>query len=219
MKTWAFVALMALSVPARISQADEPAANAPATRAPAATAAKAAADSKVEVVAPGTAAAAAPAANEDWRFVWKDGMWWYYMPDQSWMVHVDGGWQSYDTYAAAVVARAAAQTQAALQAQVARNEALQLQQYSQARRSTYYSNRSNYYSRPRMSVGIGVGSGALYLGSPGAYGPGYGYPYGYPYGSGYGSPYGYGGRYPYGMGGYPGYYGGNRSGFSIGFGF
>jgi hypothetical protein len=218
MKTWAFVALMALSVSARMSQADEPAATAPATTAPAATAAKAETDAKVEVVAPGTAEAAAPAGDEDWRFVWKDGMWWYYQPDQSWMVHVDGQWQSYDTYAAAVVARAAAQTQAALEAQVARNEALQLQQYSQARRSSYYSSRNNYYSRPRMSVGIGVGSGALYLGSPGAYG--YGSPYGYPYG-GYGSPYGYGygGRYPYGMGGYPGYYGGNRSGFSIGFGF
>ena len=178
-----------------------PAALSPATAAPATSApAAASADANVQSSGPVTAkdnAEAAPAADDDWRFVWKDGMWWYYMPDETWMVHQNGAWTKYDP-----AAMLAAQQQMQLQ--------MQQQMYSRqnvyAQPSRGYRGYSNsYYNRPRISIGIGTGG----------YPSGYGYPYGGGYGGyGYGSPYGY--SSPYG-GGYPGYYGG-RSGVSFGIG-
>lgn len=153
-----------------------------------------------------TPTAASP-GDDDWRFVWKDGLWWYYLPNETWMVHVDGQWQTYEAFAAAIDARAQAEA-AARAAAAAEAAALRAQQYAyaQQRRAYAYSNR-NYYNRPRISIGVG-----------GGYSPyGYGYPYGY--GIGPGTPYGYGYGYPYGSNsGYPGYYNRGRSGISFGIG-
>ena len=30
-----------------------------------------------------------------WRFVFSDGMWWYYQPDKSWVYFQNGGWQNF----------------------------------------------------------------------------------------------------------------------------
>jgi hypothetical protein len=32
----------------------------------------------------------------DWRFVYSNGMWWYYQPDNSWTYYQNGSWQNYD---------------------------------------------------------------------------------------------------------------------------
>lgn len=190
--------------PAALPPAALPPAKAtPATTAPAASApAAASVDAKVNTAGPVTTKdepEATPAADDDWRFVWKDGLWWYYMPDETWMVHQNGAWVKYDP-----AAMLAAQQQMQLQ--------MQQQMYSRqnvyAQPSRGYRGYNSYYNRPRISIGIGTG--------------GYPYGYGYPYGGyGYGNPYGYGspyyGRYPGYYGGSPGYYGG-RSGVSFGIG-
>lgn len=42
------------------------------------------------------------AAAPDWRYVFHDGRWWYWMPNSSWMYWDHGGWQN---FAAAGVSR------------------------------------------------------------------------------------------------------------------
>ncbi|MGC3968534.1 MAG: hypothetical protein QM775_14485 [Pirellulales bacterium] len=216
MKRFGLLGLFAVALVVDPLHAADPAADAPAPKVVAPVEATIAPETATEIVTPGTATK----AEDDWRFVWKDGLWWYYMPDESWRVHVDGQWITYDDYSAAY-----AQAQAEAQSQAQAAAAARAQQYysSLPRRSSYTYSTRGYDNRPRVSVGIGLGSGSLYLGSPYS---GYGYPYGYPYGGGYGSPYGYGNGYPYGGygtgyrgfgGGYPGYYGG-RSGVTFGIG-
>ncbi len=140
-----------------------------------------------------------------WRFKQHDGRWWYYMPDQTWVVYSNtkNAWVKYDpaTFAQEFPAPA----------------------------PSSYAYRGGY--RPRSSVNLYLGGGRGY--APYGYGAypygGFGYPYGgfgYPYGGGFG---GYGGSGIYigrGIGGYGGYggYGGGyggygRSGVGIGFGF
>jgi len=41
-------------------------------------------------------------ANNDWRYVWHNGQWWYWTPENRWMIHFNGSWTPYSpqTYAA-----------------------------------------------------------------------------------------------------------------------
>ena len=32
----------------------------------------------------------------DWRFVYNNGMWWYYLPNKTWAYYQNGGWQNYE---------------------------------------------------------------------------------------------------------------------------
>lgn len=34
--------------------------------------------------------------ENDWRFVFNGGMWWYYQPDNSWSYYQNGSWQNYN---------------------------------------------------------------------------------------------------------------------------
>lgn len=36
------------------------------------------------------------AGPNDWRFVYSDGIWWYYQPDNSWTYYTNGSWQNFN---------------------------------------------------------------------------------------------------------------------------
>jgi hypothetical protein len=41
------------------------------------------------------------AAADDWRYLWNDGCWWYWTPQNRWMWYRDGRWLPYDGTVAA----------------------------------------------------------------------------------------------------------------------
>lgn len=120
---------------------------------------------------PSAAAGATSTSGDLWRFVWKDNMWWYYQPDESWDYWWNNQWNNYVP-----------------------GQTLPTRTYANA---PSRSSRGYYRGRPRVSVGFGYGSPYGYYGSP----YGFGSPYGYGYGRGFGYPYGGWGGYPYGRSG------------------
>jgi hypothetical protein len=112
-------------------------------------------------------------ANNDWRYTWHNGQWWYWTPENRWMIHYNGSWAPYSpsTYAAMM-------------------NPMQYQQRNYNYSGNYGYNNYNYgYNNPNRYYS-GYRNNNYY--SP------YGYNSGYGFGNtgyGYGNPYG-------GFGGY-----------------
>jgi hypothetical protein len=97
-----------------------------------------------------------PATNtgEQWRYVFKDGMWWYYQPNNQWVYWFDNQWNNY-----------------------VEGAPLPNRAYANSNQGVYQSYPS-YSRRPRVNIGIGVGGYPYGYGYPYGIGPGFGYPYG-----------------------------------------
>src|SRR5580698_5896112 len=88
-----FAGLVAATMSPAFARADDPA--------PVPPAAKAAANA--------TAAPAASATGEKWRFVWHNDQWWYYQPNGTWMIHDGNAWHPQGAVAPAAQAYQPAQ--------------------------------------------------------------------------------------------------------------
>lgn len=160
MRTLLFLAIGAMTFPAA-AQAQAPATGAiQPNKLPAVVAPKAGdATTTDAAVAPSigqdTTTAASPSGDQ-WRYVWQNNTWWYYLPNEQWVYWANDQWNNYVP-----------------------PEQRPAQTYTYNTPS--YRGYSNY-RRPRVSVGMGFGGG----GYPYGYGyPGYGGFGGYPFG-GYG---------------------------------
>jgi hypothetical protein len=176
MRTFIFLAIVAMTFPAAAH------AQAPATGAVQPNKLPAVAAPKVGD-ATTTDAAVAPSIGQDtttavnpsgdqWRYVWQNNTWWYYLPNNQWLYWANDQWNNYVPPA---------------------QRPAQSYGYS---RPSYRS-----YSRPRVSVGLGFGSGGYPYGY-GYPGYGWGSPYGgyRGYGGFGGYPYGGYGRSGFGVG-------------------
>jgi|GEM_PF-6907883 len=112
------------------------------------------------VNAPELAPHLAPATQSDnqWRFKYYNGRWWYWMPDETWVYWQDGRWLHYDPSS---FTPAATQPQLAASTPARGNSGYRT--FSRGRGNTYYGNSSN---RPVFVPMLGYPGISPYVGRP-----------------------------------------------------